>query len=284
MTFADKMIELRRKNSLSQEALAEKLDISRQAVSRWETGAAMPDAQNLLQMSKLFGVTTDFLLNDEYQSDMDIPIVCAAEKTLQKAHKRSDKQYYTNAMLISAAIVTLYAFIIFTSGGCLEGNAVFTIPLLTPLPLLYLAIFRHELLTQKSVLIISMITTAAVITVSFIGVWVNLNYFYSESQYLLIWAYIIEFFSASSFCVLSCFIPFLSVKRKWWMYSIIYVSSALITFSLYYVCSILSDALGAILYWTPHSVPVIIMLISQTAFIIAWYFYYSERKQKDEKM
>ena len=187
-------------------------------------------------------------------------------------------------MLISAAIVTLYAFIIFTSGGCLEGNAVFTIPLLTPLPLLYLAIFRHELLTQKSVLIISMITTAAVITVSFIGVWVNLNYFYSESQYLLIWAYIIEFFSASSFCVLSCFIPFLSVKRKWWMYSIIYISSALITFALYYVFSILSDALGAILYWTPHSVPVIIMLISQTAFIIAWYFYYSERKQKDEKM
>ena len=235
MTFADKLIELRRKNSLSQEALAEQLDISRQAVSRWETGAAMPDAQNLLQMSKLFGVTTDFLLNDEYQSDMDIPIICAAEKTLQKVRIRSDKQYYTNAMLISAAIVTLYAFIIFTSGGCLEGNAVFTIPLLTPLPLLYLAIFRHELLTQKSVLIISMITTAAVITVSFIGVWVNLNYFYSEAQYLLIWAYIIEFFSASSFCVLSCFIPFLSVKRKWWMYSIIYVSSALITFSLYYV-------------------------------------------------
>ena len=83
MTFADKLIELRRKNSLSQEALAEQLDISRQAVSRWETGAAMPDAQNLLQMSKLFGVTTDFLLNDEYQSDMDIPIICAAEKTLQ---------------------------------------------------------------------------------------------------------------------------------------------------------------------------------------------------------
>ena len=44
----------------------EKLDVSRQAISRWESGAAMPDANNILQLSKLFDVTTDYLLNDDY--------------------------------------------------------------------------------------------------------------------------------------------------------------------------------------------------------------------------
>ena len=60
---------------MSQEDLAEKLDVSRQAISRWESGAAMPDANNILQLSKLFGVTTDYLLNDDYQSDNDLPKV-----------------------------------------------------------------------------------------------------------------------------------------------------------------------------------------------------------------
>ena len=50
----------------------EKLDVSRQAVSRWESGTAMPDANNILQLSKLFRATIDYLLNDDYQSDNDL--------------------------------------------------------------------------------------------------------------------------------------------------------------------------------------------------------------------
>lgn len=73
MKFSDKLIELRKTNGLSQEDLAERLNVSRQAVSRWESGAAMPDAHNILQISKLFGVTTDYLLNDDYRSDQDLP-------------------------------------------------------------------------------------------------------------------------------------------------------------------------------------------------------------------
>ena len=62
----------------SQEDLAERLNVSRQAISRWENGTALPDAQNILQISKLFNVTTDYLLNDDYESDNDIPLVQAA--------------------------------------------------------------------------------------------------------------------------------------------------------------------------------------------------------------
>ena len=75
MELSKKIIGLRKSNGLSQEDLAEKLDVSRQAISRWESGTAMPDANNILQLSKLFEVTTDYLLNDDYQSDNDLPQV-----------------------------------------------------------------------------------------------------------------------------------------------------------------------------------------------------------------
>lgn len=75
MKLSEKIVELRKANGLSQEDLAERLDVSRQAISRWEQNAATPDAGNVLRLSKLFGVTTDYLLNDDYQSDNDLPKV-----------------------------------------------------------------------------------------------------------------------------------------------------------------------------------------------------------------
>ena len=75
MKLPNKIIKLRKANGWSQEELAEKLNISRQAISRWENGTALPDAQNILQISEIFHVSTDFLLNEDYESDRDIPVV-----------------------------------------------------------------------------------------------------------------------------------------------------------------------------------------------------------------
>jgi len=75
MRLSDKIVKLRKTNGWSQEELANQLNVSRQAISRWEGAAAQPDAANILQLSKLFGVTTDYLLNDEYESDNDLPKV-----------------------------------------------------------------------------------------------------------------------------------------------------------------------------------------------------------------
>ena len=63
MKLSDKIVRLRKSNGMSQEELADKLGVSRQAISRWEMGTAMPDATNILQLSRLFQVTTDYLLN-----------------------------------------------------------------------------------------------------------------------------------------------------------------------------------------------------------------------------
>ena len=65
MIMADKIIELRNKNNWSQEELAEKLDVSRQSISKWEGAQSIPDMKRIIQMSELFGVSTDFLLKDE---------------------------------------------------------------------------------------------------------------------------------------------------------------------------------------------------------------------------
>ena len=73
MKLSEKIVRLRKINGWSQEDLAEKINVSRQAVSRWEGAIAQPDAMNILQLSKVFGVTTDYLLNDEYESDSDLP-------------------------------------------------------------------------------------------------------------------------------------------------------------------------------------------------------------------
>ena len=65
MILADKIMENRKKNGWSQEELADKLGVSRQSVSKWEGAQAMPDMKKILQMSELFGVSTDYLLKDE---------------------------------------------------------------------------------------------------------------------------------------------------------------------------------------------------------------------------
>ena len=64
MKLHEKIYSQRKLKGLSQEELAEKLGVSRQAVSKWETGEALPEITKLKGLSEVFGVTTDFLLND----------------------------------------------------------------------------------------------------------------------------------------------------------------------------------------------------------------------------
>ena len=71
MILADKIIELRKKNGWSQEDLAEKLDVSRQSISKWEGAQSIPDMNKILKLSEVFSVSTDYLLKDEIE--LDIP-------------------------------------------------------------------------------------------------------------------------------------------------------------------------------------------------------------------
>lgn len=61
MILADKIISLRKKSGWSQEELAQQLGVTRQSVSKWEGAQSVPDMDKILQMSRLFGVSTDYL-------------------------------------------------------------------------------------------------------------------------------------------------------------------------------------------------------------------------------
>lgn len=65
MTFAEKLKTIRKQTGFSQEQLAEKLGVSRQAVTKWETGAGIPDIENIIAISALFGISIDELLSNE---------------------------------------------------------------------------------------------------------------------------------------------------------------------------------------------------------------------------
>ena len=75
MTFGEKLQELRKARGWSQEELAGQIHVSRQALSKWESGGAVPDTENIIALSRLFGVTTDYLLLDEVR-DTGQDVVC----------------------------------------------------------------------------------------------------------------------------------------------------------------------------------------------------------------
>lgn len=68
MKLEEKLVSLRKAKGLSQMKLAEKMNVSRQAISRWETGAAIPSSENLKYLSDLYSVSLDYLLSDSADS------------------------------------------------------------------------------------------------------------------------------------------------------------------------------------------------------------------------
>ena len=103
MNLQSKIIDLRKQSGMSQEDMAEKLNVSRQTISRWEVGSSRPDAENLRQLSQLFGVTSDYLLNDDYTSDSDLTLVKNAEEARVKTVKRSQRIFLIFALVFVVA-------------------------------------------------------------------------------------------------------------------------------------------------------------------------------------
>ena len=77
MILAEKIMEMRKKNGWSQEELAYQLGVSRQSVSKWESGASIPDLERILKLSEIFGVSTDYLLKEEIELAPEIVSVQA---------------------------------------------------------------------------------------------------------------------------------------------------------------------------------------------------------------
>lgn len=86
MTLGQKLKEIRKRFGLSQEQLAEIMNVSRQAITKWENDGGLPDVANLQELSKIFGITVDYLLKDENE----LPVL--------SMRKELDKSKYKNKL------------------------------------------------------------------------------------------------------------------------------------------------------------------------------------------
>ena len=136
MIIADKIVSLRKRAGWSQEELAEKLGVTRQSVSKWEGAQSVPDMDKVVSMSRLFGVTTDYLLKDELEEDApcaaaednDPPLrrvtmeQASAYLALRKA--AAPKVAAATALCIVSPVTLLLLSALSESGRfCISGNA-----------------------------------------------------------------------------------------------------------------------------------------------------------------
>lgn len=91
MALSEKLYKLRKKGGLSQEQLAEQLGVSRQAISKWESGKAIPESDTLISISKYFNVTLDYLMKED---DPVAEAVVSAEENRTKTNGGREKRIF----------------------------------------------------------------------------------------------------------------------------------------------------------------------------------------------
>ncbi len=116
MILADKIIELRKKAGWSQEELAQQLGVSRQSVSKWEGAQSIPDIDKIVQMSRIFGVSTDFLLKDELTAAEP---VCVEDTPSLRRVSMEEASAYLELRRAAAPRMALAAFLCAVSPICL---------------------------------------------------------------------------------------------------------------------------------------------------------------------
>lgn len=117
MILADKIILLRKKNGWSQEELAEKMNVSRQSVSKWEGAQSVPDLNKVLQLSKIFGVSTDYLLRDEIEVEEFVNDVEDSESVHRVSMEEANE--FLSIKEETGKLVALATFISIISPICL---------------------------------------------------------------------------------------------------------------------------------------------------------------------
>ena len=115
MDFSEKLLTLRKANNLTQEQLAEKLDVSRQSVSKWESGQATPELEKIVVMSAIFDVTTDYLLKSSEIDDLSVKTEML-EKQQQMMFVREQKQHQIFECVMHSLAVYMIFFAVYFIG------------------------------------------------------------------------------------------------------------------------------------------------------------------------
>ncbi len=109
MDFSEKLLTLRKANDMTQEQLAERLNVSRQSISKWESGQATPELEKIVAMSTVFNVTTDYLLKSSEIDDLSVKTEML-EKQQQMMLGREQKQRQVFSCIMYSVVVYLVFF------------------------------------------------------------------------------------------------------------------------------------------------------------------------------
>lgn len=112
MKFCEKLIQLRKQKGYSQESLAEKLDVSRQAISRWENGETTPDMSVLIKLCEVYSISADYLIRDDYEKEDDIPVIKRKnEEIIEVRQKNSNLLLFSAIMFVFVSLCALMSLI-----------------------------------------------------------------------------------------------------------------------------------------------------------------------------
>ena len=132
MNFSEKLFDLRKQKGLSQEDLADKLDVSRQTISKWETGQTTPEMEKLIEMSKLFEITIDELVGNEREIKEE-KSSSKEENTKSKHKKKHILLKIILTIVLIYILISIYKYIAMTviinkgQSACKEDYSVFSI-------------------------------------------------------------------------------------------------------------------------------------------------------------
>lgn len=113
MNFSEKLLTLRKVNDLTQEQLAEKLDVSRQSISKWESGQATPDLDKIVAISAIFDVTTDYLLKTSEIDDLSVKTEILEKQQQMMLVREQKKQRSFECVMYSVAIYLIFFAVYF---------------------------------------------------------------------------------------------------------------------------------------------------------------------------
>lgn len=108
MEFSEKLLTLRKAKTLTQEELAEKLNVSRQSVSKWESGQAVPELDKIVAISTVFDVTTDYLLKSSEIDDLSVKTEMLEKQQEQMLAREQRQQKIRECVLYGIVIYLVF--------------------------------------------------------------------------------------------------------------------------------------------------------------------------------
>lgn len=115
--FGERIYDLRSRNNMSQGALADKLDVSRQTISKWENNMCLPEAEKLMQLSEIFGVSTDYILKGRTITEPEPVYIYVKDPDSENASKHNERIVRKYVGIVLAIVFGIISIAVLLMGG-----------------------------------------------------------------------------------------------------------------------------------------------------------------------